>query len=164
MDILHLVDRLEKVLGESRRIFMTANLVVDEDQIYTIIDQMRVAIPEEIKRAKRIESEKDRVLAQAKEEADRIRQLAKQEAEELVKRDNIMATAQKRADTLLERSTREAEALKRDADAYVVDVLVKLEEDLLRSLSVVRNGVQKIQTDAKPSGSGAKSNENVKSK
>ena len=46
-----------------------------------------------------------------------------------------------------ERARRDAEALRHDADVYVVDVLVKLEEDLLRSLSVVRNGLRKVQAE-----------------
>lgn len=147
MDIQHLIDRLEQTLAESRRIPLTANLIVDEDRVFNIIDQMRVTLPEEVKRANRVEAEKDRILAQAQEEAERIRELAKQEAAELVKRDTIMAAAQQRADTILERARREADVLRHDSDAYVMEVLSKLEEDLLRSLSVVRNGMRKIQVD-----------------
>lgn len=147
MDIQHLVDRLEQALGESRRIPMTTTLLVDEDQVFSIIDQLRVAIPEEVKRANRVEAERERILAQAHEEAERIRQLAKQEAEELVRRDRVAASAEQRAENILERARREADALRHDADVYVVDVLAKLEEDLLRSLSVVRNGLRKVQAD-----------------
>ncbi len=82
MDIQHLVDRLEQTLNDSRRLPLTAYLLVNEDQVFNIVDQMRVSVPEEVKRANRIEAEKDRILAQANEEADRIRALARQEAEE----------------------------------------------------------------------------------
>ncbi len=144
MDIQHLVDRLEQVLNESYRFPMSAYLMVHEDKIFNIVDQMRVSVPEEIKRANRIESEKERILAQAKEEAERIRELAKHEAEELIQRDSITSSSQHRADNIVERARREAEALRLDADAYVVEVLAKLEDDLLRSLSVVRNGMDKV--------------------
>lgn len=147
MDIQHLIDRLEQTLAESRRIPLTANLIVDEDRVFNIIDQLRVTLPEEVKKASRVEAEKDRILAQAQEEAERIRELAKQEAAELVRRDAIMAAAQQRADTILERARRDADNLRHDSDAYVMEVLSKLEEDLLRSLSVVRNGMRKIQVD-----------------
>jgi vacuolar-type H+-ATPase subunit H len=145
MDIQHLVDRLEQTLNESFRLPLSAYLFVNEDEIFNIIDQMRVAVPEEVKRANRIEAEKDRILAQAKEEAERIRELAKQEAGELVKRDAITMSAQQRALNILERARRHGEALRRDADVYVVQVLGKLEEDLLRSLSIVRNGLRKVE-------------------
>jgi cell division septum initiation protein DivIVA len=144
MDILHLVDRLEQVLAESRRIPFSVNLVVDEDRVFNIIDQMRVSIPEEVKRANRIEAEKDRILAQAQEEADRIRDLSKQEASELVRRDPIMVSAQQRSETILERARRDAEMIRRESDSYALEVLARLEEELLRSLSVVRNGMHQL--------------------
>jgi hypothetical protein len=147
MDIQHLVDRLEQILSESRRVPMTTTLLVDEDQVFNIIDQLRVTIPEEVKRANRLAAEKERILAQAQEEAERIRHLAKQEAEELVRRDAIVASSHQRAENIMERARRDAAAMRRDADVYVVDVLAKLEEDLLRSLSVVRNGLRKVQAE-----------------
>ena len=145
MDIQHLIDRLEQVLTESRRIPLSANLLVDEDRLFNIIDQMRVSIPEEVKRANRVEAEKDRILAQAQEEAERIRELAKHEATDLVRRDTVMVSAQGRADTILERARRDAEMMRQESDVYALDVLAKLEEDMLRSLSVIRNGMRKLE-------------------
>lgn len=147
MDIQHLVDRLEEVFNNSLRVPLSAYLLINEDQIFSIIDQMRVAVPEEVKRANRIEAEKERILAQAHEEANRIRELARQEASELVRRDAVLMAAQQRSDNILERGRREADALRQDADAYVVEVLARLEEDLLRYLSVVRNGLDKVSVN-----------------
>ena len=147
MDIQHLVDRLEQALNESTRIPLSAYLLVNEEKVYSLLDQMRVAVPEEIKRANRVEAEKDRILAQAKEEAERIRELARQEAGELVKRDAIVNAAQHRAENILERARRDAEALRQDADVYIVDVLQRLEQDLARTMNVVRNGLEKVQTE-----------------
>lgn len=147
MDIQHLVDRLEQALNESTRIPMSAYLLVHEEKVYSLLDQMRVAVPEEIKRANRIEAEKDRILAQAKEEAERIRELSRQEAGELVKRDAIVTAAQHRAENIVERARRDSEALRQDADVYITDVLNRLEEDLTRTLKVVQNGLQKVQIE-----------------
>lgn len=145
MEIQNLVDRLEQVLNDSTRVPMSAYLMVNEDKIYNIVDQLRITVPDEIKRANRIESEKDRILAQAHEEAERIRELSKQEATELVKREVITSAAQQRADHILERARRDAQSLRQEADIYVVNELNKLEEDLLRSLAVVRNGLHQLQ-------------------
>lgn len=147
MDIQHLVDRLEQALNESTRVPLSAFIVVNEEKIYSLLDQMRVAVPEEIKRANRVEAEKDRILAQAKEEAERIRELARQEAGELVRRDAIVNAAQARAEHLVEKARRDSDVLRQEADVYIMDVLNRLEEDLMRTLKVVQNGVQKIQTD-----------------
>ena len=147
MDIQHLVDSLEQALNDSTRVPLSAYLIVNEEKVYSLLDQMRVAVPEEIRRANRIEAEKDRILAQAKEEAERIRELARQEASELVKRDAIVNAAQHRAENIVERARRDSEALRQDADVYIVDVLNRLEEDLTRTLQVVHNGMQKVEAD-----------------
>ncbi len=147
MDIQHLVDSLEQALNESTRVPLSAYLIVNEERVYSLLDQMRVAVPEEIRRANRIEAEKERILAQAKEEAERIRDLARQEAGELVKRDAIVSAAQARAENIVERARRDSDALRQDADVYIMDVLNKLEEDLMRTLKVVQNGMHKVQAD-----------------
>lgn len=145
MDIIHLIERLEQTLNESRRLPLTANLLIDEDRIFHIIDQMRTTIPEEIRQAQRVMAEKDRVLAQAKEEAERIRDLARQEAMELVNRDAVVINAKKRADAIVERAHIDAEDVRQGADKYALRILTQLEQDMTRSLSVVRNGVSKLE-------------------
>ena len=67
MDILHLVDRLEELFNESRPIWFTHNVIMDEDRLLDIIDQMRVSIPEEIKKSQQLIIQKDRMLAQTQE-------------------------------------------------------------------------------------------------
>ncbi len=51
MDILHLIDRLEELFNDSKAVPLTRNVMVDEDKMLDIIDQMRIAIPEEVKKA-----------------------------------------------------------------------------------------------------------------
>ena len=102
--------------------------------------------------AARAEGEKARADAQkdaeaAKQEAERIRELARQEAGELVKRDAIVNAAQHRAENIVERARRDAEALRQDADVYIVDVLQRLEQDLAKTMTVVRNGLEKVQAE-----------------
>ena len=147
MDILHLVDRLEALITNSRLVPLTATRLVDEDRALELIDQMRISIPEEVKQAKRIQQERDRVIAQANEEASRLIDLAKEDAEELVNRDVITTTAERRAQSLIDRARRDADAIKIDADEYVVQVLSDLEANLMRSLTVVRNGMDKLELE-----------------
>ncbi|MCK7481578.1 MAG: hypothetical protein M0C28_33665 [Candidatus Moduliflexus flocculans] len=56
--------------------------MVDEDRMLDIIDQMRIAIPEEVKKAQQLLGQRDRVLAQAQEEANRTLELARQKADQ----------------------------------------------------------------------------------
>jgi vacuolar-type H+-ATPase subunit H len=145
IDILHLVDRLETLLSKSWRLPFTSNVVIQEDAFLDIIDQMRISIPEEVKQARRVTAERDRLLEQAQEEADRIVALAQEQAGSLADDHEIVKTAQARADEVLVRAQHSAEAVKGDADTYVMETLSSLEEQLMMLLTTVRNGIRQVQ-------------------
>src|SRR6266508_136819 len=67
-----LVERLETLVVNARKLPMTNNVVLDQAALLDLIDQLRVAIPEEVRQARRINQESDRVLTHAREEAERI--------------------------------------------------------------------------------------------
>jgi len=151
MDILHLVDRLEELFNSSRPIPLTRNVIVDEDRFLEIIDQMRISIPEEVKKAQQIDAQRDRILAQAQEEANRTVTLAKQKGEDLLHRDSIVQAGQSRAEQIIEQSRIDADAIRRDADDYVIEVLENLEGELTRLLTQARNGIAKLTAEKQAS-------------
>lgn len=147
MDILHLVDRLEELFNDSRPIPLTHSVIVDEDRILEIIDQMRISIPEEVKRAQQVSAQRDRVLAQAQEEANRTINLAKKKAEEVVAGDSITQAAQARSEQIIQQARVDAEAIRHDADEYVIETLNALESELTRLLTQTRNGIAKLNAE-----------------
>ncbi len=155
MDILQLIDRLEELFNEARAVPFTHNVVVDEDRMLEIIDQMRIVIPEEVKKAQQVLSQRDRFLAQAQEEADRTLVLAREKAEQIAGRDNIVLEAQRRAEQILAQARADAEATRRDADDYVVDTLMQLQESLEKIINQVRNGVNIVQDERMRKGTAA---------
>jgi uncharacterized protein YqfA (UPF0365 family) len=147
MDIMHLIDRLEEILNESRQLPFTHNIIVDEERVFELIDQMRIVIPEEVKKAQQILAQKDRILAQAQEEANRTLAIAKEKRDQMVEREAIVQAAHARAEQILAEAKSEQEITKREADAYVLDTLRRLEMELDRSLTQVRNGISYLQED-----------------
>ncbi|MDQ3004824.1 MAG: ATPase [Chloroflexota bacterium] len=147
MDILQLIDRLEELFNESKNIPLTRNVMVDEDRMLDIIDQMRIAIPEEVKKAQQLLGQRDRVLAQAQEEANRTLELARQKADQLVAKDNILVEAQRRAEQITAHARAEAENTRGDADEYVIDSLTQLQAELERITNQVNNGIQTVQDE-----------------
>jgi cell division septum initiation protein DivIVA len=150
MDILHLVDRLEELFNESKSIPFTHQVIVDEDRMLDIIDQMRMSIPDEIKKAQQLLAQRDRILAQAKEEADRTLVLAREKGDQMVEEHQLVQAAQVRSEQIIEQTRNEAMITKREADEYVMEALTRLELELDRSLSQVRNGIRSLQTEKQP--------------
>ncbi|MFP4321030.1 MAG: hypothetical protein ACLFTK_01105 [Anaerolineales bacterium] len=147
MDIQHLIDQLEDLIDEGRHIPMGKYTIIDEESALSIIDQMRIAIPDQIEAASRLVNQRDKMLAQANEEASRVVNHAKQQRDDMLNRDAIVAAAQHRANNIIQQAQVEGDQIRQDADDYVVEVLRELESHLLRTLTVVRNGITKVMQD-----------------
>lgn len=147
MDILQLIDRLEELFNESKAIPLTHNVMVDEDRMLDIIDQMRIAIPEEVKKAQQLLGQRDRVLAQAQEEANRTIEIARQKADQLISKDMIAQDAQRRADQILAQARVEADSMRADADDYALDSLTQLQAELERITNQVSNGIRTVKDE-----------------
>lgn len=147
MDILQLIDRLEELFNDAKAVPFTHNVVVDEDRMLELIDQMRIAIPEEVKKAQQVVAQRDRVMAQAQEEANRTLQIARDKADQMVQKDMIAQDAQRRADQIVSQARAEAEAIRADADNYVLETLLQLQDQIAKVSNQVNNGIRMVQED-----------------
>lgn len=147
MDILQLIDRLEELFNDAKAVPFTHNVVVDEDKMLELIDQMRIAIPEEVKKAQQLVAQRDRVMAQAQEESNRTLQIARDKADQLVQKDIVTQDAQRRADQIISQARAEAEAIRADADNYVLDTLMQLQDQIAKLSNQVNNGIRMVQED-----------------
>lgn len=147
MDILQLIDRLEELFNESRSIPLTRNVMVDEDRMLDIIDQMRIAIPEEVKKAQQLLGQRDRVLAQAQEEANRTIELARQKSDQLVTKEMVAQEASRRAEQIIAQARIEAENIRADADDYSMNSLAHLQDELDKISNQVTNGIRVLKDE-----------------
>jgi len=145
MDILHLVDRLEELVNTARQVPLTNNIMVDQDRLIDLIDQMRVSIPDEVKKAQKTLADRDKILAQSKEEAERTLMVAREERDKMLLRENVAVAAQNKAEQIIDQAKQEAELIKGDADDYVIESLGELEAQLERTLSQARNGINVLR-------------------
>ncbi|MBQ6341509.1 MAG: hypothetical protein IJI41_00145 [Anaerolineaceae bacterium] len=148
MDILNLVNKLEELFSQGRSLPFTHNVVINEDQMIDLIDQMRISIPEEIKRSQQILAQRDRILAQAKDEHDRMIEIANEKREQLISSHEISIEAQNRAKQIISQAQTEAEVIKQEADKYALESLKKLEIEMERSMAQVRNGIKALSYDS----------------
>jgi cell division septum initiation protein DivIVA len=129
-----LIDELEDALAEGRRLpFSGGRLLVDEERILDIIDRMRVAIPEEHKRARRIVQEQERLISEAQARVQQV----------LDERGLLEAVNAERA-RLLQQAEQEAAQVRAGADDYARQVLEELDDRLTKVVTSVRNGLSAL--------------------
>jgi vacuolar-type H+-ATPase subunit H len=146
VDFMYLLDRLEETLVTGSRVPLMARTLVDEQECLDILDQLRVAMPTEIKEARRIIAERDHILAQAREETERIIRGAEHRASRLVEEHTVVRGAQSRAMQIEEQAEREAQQVRDEAEQYAETVLSRVQERLDQALSSVRAGLRELET------------------
>ena len=166
MDILYLVDRLENLIASSRRMPLVNQVMIKEIDILNIIDQMRTSIPDEIKQARRIIQEKERILAQAQADASSLLARAREETERAMNREGLLRTAEarsqelvrqaeERSQTMVRQAEERGEQLKVDADTYVAETLSNLKDhlagiemDVSRTILSIEKGLESLDMPA----------------
>ena len=134
-DVDLLIDELEAMFAEAKRVPFGRKLMIDEAQALELVDRFRSAIPAEVRQAHRILDEQERIVEAARDQARRILHdrglLAELEAE----RERVLAQAE-----------RDAERMRTEADAYVRGVLSGLAERLSKLQASVNNGLEALSS------------------
>jgi hypothetical protein len=141
IDIIFLVERLESIIANGRRLPLTTNVVIDQAAALGLIDELRVAVPEEVRAAKRINSEGERIIEKAQEEAERIVARAQEQAAFLIDERGLTQQAEVESRRIVGEAQLDADDVRRGADEYAVMVLVGLEGEVVKTLQSIKKGI-----------------------
>lgn len=156
MSVEELLDELEDVVESATSLAFGGKCIVNGKQIKTIIENIRLNTPQEIKHAKNIVDERSRIVSAAEKEAASILKKAQDEAVRLVAGDEITKTAQAQANQMLGEAKAQAGELLADAHgrskeimaaaaSFADDVLRQADEELFANLSSVRKVRQNLK-------------------
>ncbi len=153
MDILYLLERLEEVLSSGSRLPFTNRTLVDDEECFAVIDQIRLSLPIEIRQARKVNADRAALLDEAQAQAEQMLRNAELEARERAKEHYVVQLAEARAQEMLNRAQDEAMQIRRDADDYAYQVLQGLDQQLDTLLTTVRNGLRSLHAQREPTGS-----------
>ena len=146
MDILQLIDRLEELLDSGWRVPLGNKVAIDEEAFLNIIDQMRITIPPEIKRAREVQRERDKYIAQANDEARRIIAQAREDAALKLDDHEVRKAARARSDEIVRQAQAEAARIRAGADGYAESTLYKLGAQVQALDREIVNGLEALGT------------------
>ncbi len=174
MDILHLIDRLEEMTAQARRMPIGQGVVIDRRRILELVDQMRSTVPWEVKEAQEILANKESVLEEARREGEGIVHRAEMEAQARLDETTIVKAAEARSEAIVheaeeraqtivdeayqQQKTRIAQAEQAannqmdEADRYALEMLRRLEQQLNAFTSTVRAGIASLEERSAESG------------
>lgn len=142
VDILYLVDRLEELVGVGKRVPFSGRVMVEEEQFLELVDQLRIAIPNEIKQAQRVIRERERIIAESQEEATKILETAKKRAEYIISEQGILSEARQQSEEILRLADERRKRVKGEIDVYAMQQFNRVEEALREGLEIIDNAVR----------------------
>jgi hypothetical protein len=116
-------------------------VVVDQNAALGLIDELRVAVPEEVRAAKRINAEGERIIEKAQEEAERIVARAQEQAAFLIDERGLTHAAALESQRIIAEAHDDADRIRAGADEYAVSVLEGLEGDVSKTLQSIQKGI-----------------------
>ena len=144
IDIIFLIERLEALIANGRRMPMTNSVVVDQVSALDLIDQLRVAVPEEIRQAKRINEETTRLVERAQEEAERILARAQEQAAFLIEERELTRAAELRSQQIIAQGNATRTRSGGARTSTRPRVLVRLEGECVKALQSIRRGIMML--------------------
>jgi cell division septum initiation protein DivIVA len=141
LDIMFLLERLESQVATGTGVPRTRKVLVDKDAVLDLIDQLRVAVPEEVHAAKRINAEGERIIEKANEEAARIAARAQETAAYLIDERGLTEAAQAEGRRIVDEAQRVADGVRLGADEYAAEILEGLESEVRKALAGIEKGI-----------------------
>ena len=150
---------METLIETSKVVPVSGNILIDRKKAMELVDQLRLAIPQEVRSAEEVLSQKDQIINQAQVDARRTKSKAEEDYRDRLDQSELMAVAEHRAEEtikdaehrasqMLMRSEDEARNKRTDADAYALRSLRNLEKELSALTGSVRKGIDVLAGQA----------------
>lgn len=120
MSIDEILDDMDELLDKAAGVpFASHKSIIDGERLRELINDVRLNVPQEIKHAKMVEYDRDRILKEAEARAELIVRQAEERAKQLMSEEAIIREAKKYASELVSNAKAESEAIKNATDVYI---------------------------------------------
>lgn len=156
MNIISLIQELEEIIDDAGSVPFSKKVTVNPDDIYSIINDLKDSIPQEIRDAEWVNNERDRILSEANAQANSINEKAKLEVQkaydeanrrfrELVSEHNVTQSANEESERIIAEAKSTAQTITTNSLAYVDQILAKTSEDLRNSIDRIEENRSKLK-------------------
>lgn len=145
MEIFTLLENMEDLIENSKEIPLTHKALLNKEELLDIIKDIRLKLPEELKTAKVIKEEHDKIIAKAQEEADGIVKEAENRIISMIDEHEITKKAYEQKDKIIENANDMAREISNGTKAYADGILEGIQVALEDALKVIQNNRKEIK-------------------
>ena len=145
MEIFTLLETLEEILEQSKKIPFTDKAVLDKEAILEIIKEIRLKLPDELKQAKWVKEERQRILTEAQKEANDIVKEAETRIISMIDEHEITRKAYEKKVEIIETANEMSREITKGTKDYADNLLSNVEGALEEALKVIRNNREELK-------------------
>ncbi len=150
MDVLVLIEKLDELVHNAKRVPLTDSVRVDKEAIYDIVDQMRTTIPKDIEQARWVVKTREELLAEAKREVERIDKEAREHHTQLVSQHELTHQAELAVKEITDDAQTREREIRLGAEGYADEILNSLEVNLSKLIAAVQRGREHLRGPTEP--------------
>lgn len=144
MEIFTLLETLEELIENSKKVPFTNKGVMDKEELLDIIKEIRIKLPEELKQAKWVKEERTRILIEAQKEADDIVKEAENRIIAMIDEHEITRKAYAQKAEIIETANEMAREISNGTKEHADALLAKIETTLEETLKTIQNNRKEL--------------------
>ncbi|HHV46201.1 MAG TPA: ATPase [Tissierellia bacterium] len=145
MDVLKLIDEIEDILENASSLPFSNKVMVDADELFEILREIRIKLPDEIKQASWIKEERQRILAEAQKDADTLLNEAELRLKELIDENEITKKAKEMAEEIIKKAQTNAKEIRLGALEYADSILQETQQNLKNLIDLLNQNRQELR-------------------
>lgn len=139
MEILELIDALEDSIEKGLNIPLAGKCMLDKDELLDLIQEIRLKLPDDLKQAKWVKDERQRILLEAQKEANDIIKSTEDKIISMINENEITKRAKEKAEEIITAATKRSKEIKLGTRQYADDVLADMEQIMEKTLQTLRS-------------------------
>ena len=145
MEIFTLLENLEEIIESGTKVPLSTKVMVDKEELNEILEEIRMKLPDELKQAKWVKEERQRIIMDAQKEADQIVKETETKIISLVDDHEITRQALAQKEEIIESADKVAREITAGTREYADALLERLEEILREALNVVHDNRKELK-------------------
>lgn len=146
MNVEDLIDELYAMVEKAWSLPLShGRAVLDGDEVKNILDEIKQALPQEIRQAKAIVADRSQIISDARQEAETIVRLAEERKKAMINQHEIVKQAQQKSNDMISQTQAKIREMRKASNDYIDDLMKRTDDALAANLAELRKTRQSIK-------------------
>ncbi len=135
--VMKLLEEIEDILENSKNLPFSSKIGVDREDLFEIIAEIRLNLPNDIKQSKKVLEERSKIIVNAHDEAEEIIKNAETQINKMIDENEITRRAKTEAEGIIDEARKDARELRLGAVQYADEVLSNMEKRIKETMDSI---------------------------